>query len=97
VRDIFNHPRHPYTANLLRAIPTIGKTTGKRLVSIQGNVPSPFERPAGCPFYTRCEKFIPGRCDKEVPRMNVVGERHSVRCLLYDDGLRQGIAAGEIR
>jgi len=96
VRDIFNNPRHPYTANLLLAVPTIGKTTGKRLVSIQGNVPSPFERPAGCPFHTRCEKFIPGRCDKEVPRMTMVGERHRVRCLLYDDGARQETAAGDV-
>jgi oligopeptide/dipeptide ABC transporter ATP-binding protein len=83
VRDIFNNPKHPYTANLLRAIPTIGKTTGKRLVSIQGVVPSPFERPTGCPFHPRCEHMLPGRCDAEAPGMTQLGEAHAVRCLLY--------------
>ena len=86
VRDIFNHPMHPYTANLLRAIPTIGKTTGKRLVSIQGNVPSPFERPTGCPFHPRCDRAMPGRCDVEIPEMKPMGEQHRVRCLLYGTG-----------
>jgi oligopeptide/dipeptide ABC transporter ATP-binding protein len=86
VRDIFNNPKHPYTTNLLRAIPTIGKTTGKRLVSIQGNVPSPFERPGGCPFHPRCEKAIPGRCNMETPGMTQIGEQHRVRCLLYSAG-----------
>lgn len=83
VRDIFYDPRHPYTQNLLRAVPTIGKTTGKRLVSIQGSVPSPFERPSGCPFHPRCEKVSMGRCDQEAPQMIQVGERHRVRCLQY--------------
>jgi len=81
VRDIFNHPQHPYTANLLRAIPTIGKTTGKRLVSIQGSVPGPFERPGGCPFHPRCEKAMP-ECSSVRPEMVVVGDRHRARCLL---------------
>jgi oligopeptide/dipeptide ABC transporter ATP-binding protein len=83
VRDIFNDPKHPYTANLLRAIPTIGKTSGKRLISIQGSVPSPFERPPGCAFHPRCEKFIPGVCDVETPQNLKVGEMHLVRCHLY--------------
>ena len=38
--DIFDKPRHPYTVNLLRAIPHIGKTTGQRLFAIKGMVPS---------------------------------------------------------
>lgn len=83
VRDIFYDPRHPYTQNLLRAVPTIGKTTGKRLVSIKGSVPSPFERPAGCPFHPRCEKAIQGRCDQDAPQMIQINEQHRVRCLQY--------------
>lgn len=81
VREIFYDPKHPYTTNLLRAIPTIGKNSGKRLVSIQGSVPSPFERPQGCPFHPRCEKMIPGRCDIEHPEMTQVSAEHFVRCL----------------
>jgi oligopeptide/dipeptide ABC transporter ATP-binding protein len=83
VRDIFYNAKHPYTVNLLRAIPTIGKTSGKRLESIQGSVPGPFERPRGCPFHPRCEKMIAGRCDQESPLLTRVGEQHSVQCFLY--------------
>jgi oligopeptide/dipeptide ABC transporter ATP-binding protein len=83
VRDIFYDARHPYTVNLLRAIPTIGKTSGKRLESIQGSVPGPFERPRGCPFHPRCEKIILGRCDQENPALTRVGEQHRVQCFLY--------------
>jgi peptide/nickel transport system ATP-binding protein len=85
VRNIFKDPKHPYTANLLRAIPTIGKTSGKRLISIQGSVPSPFERPKGCAFHPRCEKFISGVCDVEAPKNLAVGEEHRVRCHLYNN------------
>ncbi|RPJ36285.1 MAG: ABC transporter ATP-binding protein [Chloroflexi bacterium] len=85
VRDIFNNPKHPYTSNLLRAVPTIGKTTGKRLISIQGSVPSPFERPAGCPFHPRCDQAIAGKCNEQRPEMVRIGERHNVRCLLYNE------------
>jgi peptide/nickel transport system ATP-binding protein len=83
VRDIFYNAKHPYTANLLRAIPTIGKTSGKRLESIQGSVPGPFERPRGCPFHPRCEKLIAGRCDQESPVLTRIGEQHTVQCFLY--------------
>jgi peptide/nickel transport system ATP-binding protein len=82
--DIFDKPRHPYTVNLLRAIPHIGKTTGQRLFAIQGMVPSPFERPRGCAFHPRCDQMIAGRCDVEVPGITGVENGHTVACFLYE-------------
>ncbi|HEX8968148.1 MAG TPA: ABC transporter ATP-binding protein, partial [Chloroflexota bacterium] len=42
VYSVFEHPAHPYTAQLLRAIPTFPHT-GQRLNPLGGNVPDPTE------------------------------------------------------
>jgi peptide/nickel transport system ATP-binding protein len=82
--EIFDNPKHPYTMGLLRAVPRLGKTVGKRLDSIKGVVPSPYERPAGCAFHPRCPKAINGRCDVELPGETQVGTNHTVYCFLYE-------------
>ncbi len=84
-RDIFYHAKHPYTINLLNAIPRIGKGKNQRLVAIEGQVPSPLARPRGCRFHTRCQQMIPGRCDVDVPRITQISENHTVNCFLYED------------
>jgi oligopeptide/dipeptide ABC transporter ATP-binding protein len=84
-REIFHNPQHPYTFNLLKAIPRIGKTTGQHLQAIEGAVPGPFERPSGCAFHPRCERMIPNQCDKYTPGVSQISEGHSVRCFLYSE------------
>jgi dipeptide transport system ATP-binding protein len=53
VDNLFAHPRHPYTAALLSALPE--RSNGKRLQSIPGVVPGQFDRPKGCLFSPRCQ------------------------------------------
>ncbi len=84
-REIFHDSKHPYTVNLLHAIPRIGRSASQRLVAIEGQIPSPLERPPGCPFHTRCKEMIPGRCNVDVPQVTNVGRGHSVNCFLYED------------
>ena len=84
VRKILRDPKHPYTVDLLRAVPRLGKTARQRLVAIEGSIPSPFERPGGCPFHTRCSRMMPGRCEVHMPDITQVDEQHTVRCLLYE-------------
>lgn len=84
-RDIFHNPKHPYTANLLRAIPSLDTTSGELLLAIQGTVPNPFERPRGCAFHPRCEHRIDEKCDLEVPDFRQVGDDHMTACFLYDE------------
>jgi len=84
VREILRNPKHPYTVDLLRAVPRLGKTAGQRLVAIEGSIPSPFQRPSGCPFHPRCSRAMKGRCEVHMPALTQLDEQHSVRCLLYE-------------
>jgi len=56
VRDLFRRPAHPYTAGLLRALPSL--TPGKRLEPIPGTVPPPWALPTGCRYRNRCERAL---------------------------------------
>jgi len=85
VVDIFHDAHHPYTQALLRSIPKYGlRAAGKRLDSIRGMVPDPYSRPAGCPYHPRCDRMMPGKCDRISPPSFKIGEDRVVRCLLYE-------------
>jgi peptide/nickel transport system ATP-binding protein len=85
VDDIFHNPKHPYTKALLESIPSIHTTPRVDLPTISGSIPHPFNRPAGCPFYPRCTKFMPGKCDQHTPALLPAGENQKVSCFLYHD------------
>lgn len=51
--ELFNRPRHPYTASLLRSIPPLRRTL-PRLLTLPGEPPDPRARPSGCVFHPRC-------------------------------------------
>lgn len=82
VGEVFHNPQHPYSRDLLNAIPRIGKTRHQRLAAIGGVIPNPFERPAGCTFHPRCKEFMPGVCDVDVPPLTQYNADHQVRCFL---------------
>lgn len=77
VRNIFKNPKHPYTRGFLDSLP------GRGLKPIPGISPSLINIPEGCKFHPRCS-YATGRCKKERPQMKKVGEKHIVRCFLYD-------------
>ncbi len=81
--DVFNSPAHPYTEALLNAIPRMEPDTGRKRIFLDGDVPSPINPPAGCPFHTRCPKVME-RCRTEAPKLSDHGRGRSVACLLYD-------------
>jgi oligopeptide/dipeptide ABC transporter ATP-binding protein len=65
VTDIFDAPRHPYTAALMGSIP--GQVPGRRrLTEIPGGSPNPSDPPGGCPFHPRCAR-AEARCGTEAP------------------------------
>ncbi|MCC7025091.1 MAG: ABC transporter ATP-binding protein [Thermomicrobiales bacterium] len=85
VDDIFYAPKHPYTQALLRSIPTVDSTPRTRLPTISGAIPHPYNRPAGCPFHTRCPEMMPGLCDVEEPALARVGPHQQAACFLYPE------------
>jgi len=81
--DLFKDPKHPYTAGLINAIPTIEgdkESLIKRLKSIPGSPPPLIDPPKGCRFHTRCEYKKEGICDEVVPEATDVDIDHLVWC-----------------
>ena len=62
VREVINHPLHPYTQGLLAAIPE-SHSDLRTLVSIPGSVPHPKDFAKGCRFADRCCKCAQASVD----------------------------------
>jgi peptide/nickel transport system ATP-binding protein len=84
VEQLFAQPLHPYTQGLIRSIPRIDTSVGKkqRLEAIAGMVPSLIDPPPGCRFAPRC-KFARPACTEAVPELRAVEAGHKVACILY--------------
>lgn len=63
--EVLRRPRHPYTAMLAMSDPERGEGPPSRVA--QGEPPSPYERPQGCAFASRCDQALP-RCREERPQ-----------------------------
>ncbi|SEH00553.1 oligopeptide/dipeptide ABC transporter, ATP-binding protein, C-terminal domain-containing protein [Nonomuraea solani] len=63
-KELFEDPRHPYTAGLLACTPELGDP--RPLRPIPGRPPSLDDAFAGCPFAPRCPSVAAG-CDTWVP------------------------------
>ncbi len=62
VREVINHPMHPYTQGLLAAIPE-SHSDLRTLASIPGSVPHPKDFAKGCRFADRCCKCAKASAD----------------------------------
>jgi oligopeptide transport system ATP-binding protein len=76
---VLAHPRHPYTAGLLAALPHPESADDVPLVSIAGSPPSPQSRPAGCAFHPRC-KYAIASCATDVPQLVSAGDHRRLAC-----------------
>ena len=83
-RDVIRDPKHPYTQGLLKAIPSL-ETLHDRLSPVPGDIPSPTERPSGCPFHTRCPDAINNICNIKTPVELTPAPGRAVRCWLHDE------------
>jgi peptide/nickel transport system ATP-binding protein len=78
---LFSRPRHPYTAALLSAAPSLARRKSAGYVregAVKGDPPSPMNIPVGCAFASRCPRAQP-RCMDERPALRDGGEG-SVAC-----------------
>ncbi|RMF91688.1 MAG: ABC transporter ATP-binding protein [Nitrospinota bacterium] len=91
-RDIYYHPRHPYTLGLLRSVPRLDQPKKAKLDPIEGQPPDLVNLPEGCSFVPRC-KFAVEKCRHEVPPLVPVDTGHLSACWiaeeLGDDGERR--------
>ncbi|MEI6759245.1 MAG: dipeptide ABC transporter ATP-binding protein [Betaproteobacteria bacterium] len=71
-QSVFSTPLHPYTQALLSASPTLDPATRRKVIPIQGELPSPLAPPSGCAFHPRCPQVVP-RCRAETPQLRDVG------------------------
>nr|WP_198950122.1 dipeptide ABC transporter ATP-binding protein [Kineosporia sp. A_224] len=79
---VFAAPLHPYTQALLSAVPEIddgsGRAQRERIV-LSGDVPSPIDKPPGCPFAPRCT-FATDVCRTERPPLVELAPGRNVAC-----------------
>jgi peptide/nickel transport system ATP-binding protein len=87
-REVIGSPSHPYTAALLKSMPSSAVLRGgsrlaaSRRFSIPGNPPGLAARPPGCPFEPRCGDRMP-RCAAEAPGERWVEGSRFARCFKY--------------
>ena len=80
--EIFDSPKHPYTRALLSAVPKMDVQTGVEKIRLEGDVPSPINRPVGCHFHPRCPEVM-SVCKDEYPGATDFTQTHSCHCYLY--------------
>jgi peptide/nickel transport system ATP-binding protein len=85
-RPVFEHPGHPYTDGLLKAIPSPERS--HVLVGMEGTPPGPGRRPRGCSFEPRCPIALP-ECALAPPAATPVEDaRHNARCIRTQEFVR---------
>jgi peptide/nickel transport system ATP-binding protein len=77
VEDIFRPPFHPYTYELLMAVPTIKRSQRPRSGPKLNRVAA--ER-GGCAFAGRCQWQLGTVCERETPPWREVTSHHRIRC-----------------
>jgi oligopeptide/dipeptide ABC transporter ATP-binding protein len=81
-RELYDHPRHPYTGALLSAVPIPNPDVARSRTPIvlEGDVPSPINPPSACRFHPRCPRFERGVCDVREPELEATGNGNLVAC-----------------
>lgn len=77
---------HPYTKALLSAVPSMNPHAKSERIILQGEVPSPIDKPSGCAFSTRCA-FAMDICRSERPVLKLTNKSsngHEVACHLIE-------------
>jgi peptide/nickel transport system ATP-binding protein len=82
VDEVLEHPKHPYTRALLSAVPVLDGPTGREVIRLKGDLPSPVNPPTGCHFHPRCPMAMP-QCARTYPEKSRFSATHTACCHLY--------------
>jgi oligopeptide transport system ATP-binding protein len=70
--QLLHRPRHPYTAELLRCVPSMRGPIPLRMATLSGMPPRPDEPQVGCAFAPRCPR-AKDKCRRERPLLPAQG------------------------
>jgi peptide/nickel transport system ATP-binding protein len=76
---LFGSPQHPYSEALIAAAPVANPGAKRPDVILEGEVPSPIDPPAGCPFHPRC-RYAVARCKSDLPALVPLQDGRLVAC-----------------
>jgi oligopeptide/dipeptide ABC transporter ATP-binding protein len=79
-RDIYHHPRHPYTIALLRSVPRLDLPRRSRLEPVDGQPPDLTRLDAGCAFRPRCRFAAPACAEGRPPLVVTDHATHLAAC-----------------
>jgi len=77
-KELFEHPKHPYTKALLSSIPSVDIHSPMKRIVLQGEVTSPVEPAPGCRFAPRCP-YATEACKQPQP-LREISPEHFVSC-----------------
>ncbi len=79
VDEVLGSPRHPYTQALLSAVPVADPQQKKKVIRLEGDIPSPISPPSGCHFHPRCPQAT-DECSRSYPEPVRLSESRTVSC-----------------
>lgn len=82
VETVFAEPLHPYTQALIAAAMPVEPGQAVE-TEVTGEVPSPLDKPQGCPFHTRCPAAM-DICLTSPPELKTIRPGHTTACHLHN-------------
>jgi peptide/nickel transport system ATP-binding protein len=83
-KEIFESPRHPYTAALATSLPKADPRLKQERIVLQGEVANPSDPPSGCYFHPRCP-YATDICKTETPELKQIDNGRTVSCHRIDE------------
>ncbi len=80
VNEVLDSPAHPYTQALLSAVPRVHAASKRKVIRLEGDLPSPASPPVGCHFHPRCPRAV-SACRLTYPQSVALSRTHSAHCL----------------
>ncbi|MDB5045592.1 MAG: oligopeptide/dipeptide transporter, ATPase subunit, partial [Deinococcus sp.] len=86
--QLYTHPRHPYTRQLMAAFPSLNGPRERR-EGIPGRPPPLSQDITYCPFFERCPSRLPGTCDVLKPAKVEIAPQQYVACFLHSPAVKE--------
>ena len=94
-KELFQAPRHPYTAALMTAVPVPDPDQRDIIQDLPGEVASPANPPSGCYFHPRCQ-FAQEVCRTQTPQLREISPDHFVSCHRAEELQLAGIKENKV-